>query len=114
MAEKVTKRQQAVLDCIEECIRGEGIRPDRARGLPEPRPLLPLTVHVHLKALEEKGLIERHRASGDYRAVSVSLTEEVSLSTPSQLYFGKGFFLVLRRKFCILQATAAVKKAGTG
>ena len=29
-----------------------------------------------VKALEEKGLIERHRASGDYRAVSVSLTEE--------------------------------------
>ena len=28
------------------------------------------------KTLEEKGLIERHRASGDYRAVSVSLTEE--------------------------------------
>ena len=26
----------------------------------------------------------------------------------------RAFFFVLRRKFCILQATAAVKKAGTG
>ena len=27
MAEKVTKRQQAVLDCIEECIREKGYGP---------------------------------------------------------------------------------------
>ena len=76
MADKVTKRQQAVLDCIEECIREKGYGPTvrevcQSLGLSSPS-----TVHVHLKALEEKGLIERHRASGDYRAVSVSLTEE--------------------------------------
>ena len=76
MAEKVTKRQQAVLDCIEECIREKGYGPTvrevcQSLGLSSPS-----TVHVHLKALEEKGLIERHRASNDYRAVSVSLTEE--------------------------------------
>lgn len=59
MSEKVTKRQQAVLDCIEECIREKGYGPTvreicHALGLSSPS-----TVHVHLKALEEKGLIKR-------------------------------------------------------
>ena len=59
MAEKVTKRQQAVLDCIEECIREKGYGPTvrevcQSLGLSSPS-----TVHVHLKALEEKGLIKR-------------------------------------------------------
>ena len=59
MAEKVTKRQQAVLDCIEECIREKGYGPTvrevcKSLGLSSPS-----TVHVHLKALENKGLIKR-------------------------------------------------------
>ena len=59
MAEKVTKRQQAVLDCIEECIREKGYGPTvrevcQSLGLSSPS-----TVHVHLKALENKGLIKR-------------------------------------------------------
>lgn len=59
MAEKVTKRQQAVLDCIEECIRENGYGPTvrevcQSIGLSSPS-----TVHVHLRALEEKGLIKR-------------------------------------------------------
>lgn len=62
MAEKVTKRQQAVLDCIEECIREKGYGPTvrevcQSLGLSSPS-----TVHVHLKALEEKGLIKRDRS----------------------------------------------------
>ena len=36
----------------------------------------PSALSQTLKALEEKGLIERHRAGGDYRAVSVVLTDE--------------------------------------
>ena len=49
MAEKVTKRQQAVLDCIEECIREKGYGPTvrevcQSLGLSSPS-----TVHVHLK-----------------------------------------------------------------
>lgn len=36
----------------------------------------PSALSQTFKVLEEKGLIERHRASGDYRAVRVSLTEE--------------------------------------
>ncbi len=59
MAGKVTKRQQAVLDCIEDCIREKGYGPTvrevcQSLGLSSPS-----TVHVHLKALEQKGLIKR-------------------------------------------------------
>ena len=59
MAEKVTTRQQAVLDCREECIREKGYGPTvrevcQSLGLSSPS-----TVHVHLKALENKGLIKR-------------------------------------------------------
>lgn len=59
MGEKVTKRQQAVLDCIEDCIREKGYGPTvrevcQSLGLSSPS-----TVHVHLKALEDKGLIKR-------------------------------------------------------
>ena len=59
MAQKVTKRQQAVLDCIEDCIREKGYGPTvrevcEALGLSSPS-----TVHVHLKALEDKGYIKR-------------------------------------------------------
>ena len=59
MSDKVTKRQQAVLDCIEACIQEKGYGPTvreicQSLGLSSPS-----TVHVHLKALEEKGLIKR-------------------------------------------------------
>ena len=55
MTDKITKRQQAVLDVIEQCIREKGFGPTvrevcQALGLSSPS-----TVHVHLKALEEKG-----------------------------------------------------------
>ena len=56
MSDKVTKRQQAVLDCIEACIQEKGYGPTvreicQSLGLSSPS-----TVH---KALEEKGLIKR-------------------------------------------------------
>lgn len=59
MSDKVTKRQQAVLDCIEACIQEKGYGPTvreicQSLGLSSPS-----TVHVHLKALEERGLIKR-------------------------------------------------------
>ncbi|MCL2826071.1 MAG: transcriptional repressor LexA [Eggerthellaceae bacterium] len=59
MAGKVTKRQQAVLDSIESSIREKGYGPTvrevcQSLGLSSPS-----TVHVHLKALEEKGMIKR-------------------------------------------------------
>ena len=59
ITQKVTKRQQAVLDCIEACIREKGYGPTvrevcQSLGLSSPS-----TVHVHLKALEDKGFIKR-------------------------------------------------------
>lgn len=49
------------------------IRPGRVAELTH---TTPSALSQTFKSLEEKGLIERHRATGDYRAVSVSLTEE--------------------------------------
>ena len=70
MTQKVTKRQQAVLDCIEACIREKGYGPTvrevcQSLGLSSPS-----TVHVHPKALEEKGLIKRD----PLKSRSISLT----------------------------------------
>lgn len=70
MSQKITRRQQAVLDCIEACIREKGYGPTvrevcQALGLSSPS-----TVHVHLKALEEKGYIKRD----PLKSRSISLT----------------------------------------
>ncbi len=59
MSEKVTKRQQAVLDCIEESIREKGYGPTVREVCEKLNLSSPSTVHVHLKALESKGLIKR-------------------------------------------------------
>ncbi len=59
MTERASKRQQAVLDCIERCIADKGYGPT-VREICEDLGLSsPSTVHVHLKALERKGLIKR-------------------------------------------------------
>lgn len=59
MNDKITKRQQAVLDDIKKHIAEKGFGPTvrevcQSLGLSSPS-----TVHVHLKALEEKGFIKR-------------------------------------------------------
>ena len=59
MKDKITRRQQAVLSAIEDCIREKGYGPTvrevcQSLGLSSPS-----TVHVHLKALEDKGFIKR-------------------------------------------------------
>lgn len=59
MTKDVTKRQQAVLDCIQQFIDAHGYGPTvrevcQSLGLSSPS-----TVHVHLKALEDKGMIKR-------------------------------------------------------
>ena len=80
MSEKVTKRQQAVLDCIEECIREKGYGPTvrevcQTLGLSSPS-----TVHVHLKALEQKGLIKRDPLKSRSIALTYPL-EDAALAT---------------------------------
>ena len=59
MGKGITKKQQAVLDCIEEYIAEKGYGPSvrdvcAMLGLSSPS-----TVHVHLKALEDKGFIKK-------------------------------------------------------
>ena len=60
----------------------EDVRPGRVAELTH---TTPSALSQTFKTLEEKGLIERHRASGDYRAVSVSL-EEGDASPPRQTF----------------------------
>ena len=79
MAAKVTKRQQAVLDCIEDCIREKGYGPTvrevcHALGLSSPS-----TVHVHLKALEEKGIRPMAQPEIDVQEVPESAKDETKL-----------------------------------
>ena len=76
MAEKASKRQQAVLDCIEECIREKGYGPTvreicQSLGLSSPS-----TVHVHLKALEKKGLIKRDPLKSRSIALAYPLADD--------------------------------------
>ena len=59
MSEKLTKKQKAVLECIEDRIAKKGYGPTVREICAEIGLSSPSTVHVHLKALEEKGYIER-------------------------------------------------------
>ena len=84
MTQKVTKRQQAVLDCIEQSIREKGYGPTvrevcEALGLSSPS-----TVHVHLKALEEKGFIKRDPLKSRSIALTYPLDpDDGTASSPS-------------------------------
>lgn len=59
MGEKLTKRQKAVLDNIEKHILEKGYGPTVREVCQDLGLSSPSTVHVHLKALEQKGLIKR-------------------------------------------------------
>lgn len=82
MTQGITKRQQAVLDCIEGFIDEKGYGPTvrevcECLGLSSPS-----TVHVHLKALEDKGLINRDAL----KSRSITLVHHIDgsgVSTPS-------------------------------
>lgn len=89
MAEKASKRQQAVLDCIEECIREKGYGPTvreicQSLGLSSPS-----TVHVHLKALEKKGLIKRDPLKSRSIALAYPLHDEGPAAEVVQPSFSK-------------------------
>ena len=86
MAQKVTKRQQAVLDCIEACIRQKGYGPTvrevcQTLGLSSPS-----TVHVHLKALEDKGYIKRDPLKSRSIALTYPIEEVPSSSVVAATY----------------------------
>ena len=57
--DKLTKKQRAVLDCIESCIREKGYGPTVREICTSMNLSSPSTVHVHLNTLEEKGYIVR-------------------------------------------------------
>lgn len=59
MADKLTRRQQAVMDSIERCIREKGYGPTVREICTDLGLSSPSTVHVHLKTLEQKGYIVR-------------------------------------------------------
>ena len=76
MSSKVTKRQQAVLDDIERHIREKGYGPTVREVCQDLGLSSPSTVHVHLKALEEKGLIKRDPLKSRSISLSYSLDGE--------------------------------------
>lgn len=89
MSVKVTKRQQAVLNCIEDCIREKGYGPTvrevcSALGLSSPS-----TVHVHLNALESKGLIKRDPLKSRSIVLTYPLDEEEAQEEVSVPSFSK-------------------------
>lgn len=89
MTEKVTKRQQAVLDCIEECIREKGYGPTVREVCQELGLSSPSTVHVHLKALEDKGLIKRDPLKSRSIALTYPLDGGAGASNIIQPSFSK-------------------------
>lgn len=76
MGTKVTKRQQAVLDDIEKHIREKGYGPTVREVCQDLGLSSPSTVHVHLKALEEKGLIKRDPLKSRSISLSYSLDDD--------------------------------------
>lgn len=74
MAEKLTKRQQAVMDSIERCIREKGYGPTVREICSDLGLSSPSTVHVHLKTLEQKGYIVRD----PLKSRSISLPSQLS------------------------------------
>lgn len=82
MSEKLTKKQRAVLECIEKCIKEKGYGPTVREICSDLGLSSPSTVHVHLKALEEKGYIVKD----PLKSRSIMLThayDEVSSSSIS-------------------------------
>ena len=80
MPEKLTKKQQAVMDSIERCIREKGYGPTVREICSDLDLSSPSTVHVHLKTLEQKGYIIRD----PLKSRSISLPPSHKLNEPSE------------------------------
>ncbi len=74
--EATTKRQQAVLDAIEQYIREKGYGPTVREICSALNLSSPSTVHVHLRSLEEKGYIKRDPLKSRSIALTYSLDNE--------------------------------------
>lgn len=74
----ITKRQQAVLDCIAEFIDSKGYGPTVREICAAMNLSSPSTVHVHLKALEDKGMIHRD----PLKSRSITLTDKARPHVP--------------------------------
>ena len=86
MSKDITKRQQAVLDCITACIEENGYGPT-VRELCERMQLSsPSTVHVHLKALEDKGYIHRDPLKSHSITLAGEAASPVSKPAPIASY----------------------------
>lgn len=83
MSEKITKRQQAVLSCIEDCIREKGYGPTVREVCQKLGLSSPSTVHVHLKTLEDKGLIKRDPLKSRSIALTYPLPGSETPAEPS-------------------------------
>lgn len=93
MTEKVTKRQQAVLDSIERCIEKKGYGPTVREVCQDLGLSSPSTVHVHLKALEEKGLIKRDPLKS--RSITLTYPFEATEQAPGPIVLKPGFSKML-------------------
>ena len=89
MTQKITKRQQAVLHCIEDCIREKGYGPTVREVCEDLGLSSPSTVHVHLKALEEKGFIKRDPLKSRSIALTYDLDDKEGTSNALGASFTK-------------------------
>lgn len=87
MADKLTKRQQAVMDCIEKCIREKGYGPTVREICADLGLSSPSTVHVHLKTLEQKGYIVRDPLKS--RSISLPAQHEETAANVIRPSFSK-------------------------
>lgn len=83
MPEKLTKKQRAVLECIEACIREKGYGPTVREICTALDLSSPSTVHVHLGALEQKGYIERDPLKS--RSITLTRPDEEQLVEPANI-----------------------------
>lgn len=85
MTEKLTRRQQMVLDSIERCIREKGYGPTVREICADLGLCSPSTVHVHLKTLEQKGYIVRDPLKSRSISLAPQYCQEVEPPDPPAL-----------------------------
>lgn len=85
--EPTTKRQQAVLNVIEQCIREKGYGPTVREICQVLNLSSPSTVHVHLRALEDKGYIKRDPLKSRSIALTYALDNEPEATSVSSTQY---------------------------